>query len=365
MANLKSDVDAKGAFAAELRQRGYSSVEITRSPADITARKAGKLYYFEIKYTRQRARYFGAATLTEWAAAVENEECFRFVVCSKRAGQWTFQEYTPADFMGFSSIPPFKVYFTVAVSGRPLQDTGRVSKSIALTRDRLALMLQFYREFRNTGAVSSPSGRIDSASDDSRLRAPLEQSLRRPGGGTHEGRLGRVHRARSAARSGPLREGSYAARVANGVSQERRPASHLMNLVAALNSGTPHDYVVTKRPDRFAHWWFQVYRRKLEAKARAGGGRLVVSCDHGSPSPTVFAIPYEYLLERVLPNARLERDGRWMFEVRKDTYLFVFHQSVKFDGRPFLVDSELGSPRPNQRLHPTAAGATMRVRGRG
>ena len=128
MVNLKSDVDAKSAFADELRRRGYSSVAITRSPADITARKAGSVHYFEIKYTRQRLKYFGAATLTEWAAAVENEKCFRFVVCSKRAGQWVFAEYTPTESMAFSCIPPFKVYFDVSVGRRVTERSNAASE---------------------------------------------------------------------------------------------------------------------------------------------------------------------------------------------------------------------------------------------
>lgn len=62
--NLKSDVAAKEAFRDELLRRGFDAARITGSPADITATKGGETFYFEVKFTRQSASYFGAATLT-------------------------------------------------------------------------------------------------------------------------------------------------------------------------------------------------------------------------------------------------------------------------------------------------------------
>src|SRR5205823_4179556 len=52
-----------------------------------------------------------------------------------------------------------------------------------------------------------------------------------------------------------------------------------------------NDYVVTKRPDRHNHWWFQIYKRKLELKARKGGFSVVVVCDRGARPEKVFRIP--------------------------------------------------------------------------
>lgn len=70
--NLKSDVNAKEAFAKLLTTRGYSEVKIVSSPADIIAVKNGVKYYFEIKFTSKQDNYFGAATLTEWTSAIDN-----------------------------------------------------------------------------------------------------------------------------------------------------------------------------------------------------------------------------------------------------------------------------------------------------
>ena len=70
--NLKSDVAAKEAFRDELLRRGFDAARITGSPADITATKGGETFYFEVKFIRQGASYFGAATLTEWDAALKS-----------------------------------------------------------------------------------------------------------------------------------------------------------------------------------------------------------------------------------------------------------------------------------------------------
>ena len=46
------------------------------NPADIIAVKDGAKHYFEIKFTSQNDRYFGAATLTEWECAINNLDNF-------------------------------------------------------------------------------------------------------------------------------------------------------------------------------------------------------------------------------------------------------------------------------------------------
>jgi Holliday junction resolvase len=51
--NKKSDVKAKVAYKKHLEDIGFSNVRITASPADITAEKENKIYFFEIKMTKQ------------------------------------------------------------------------------------------------------------------------------------------------------------------------------------------------------------------------------------------------------------------------------------------------------------------------
>jgi hypothetical protein len=147
--NAKSDVDAKSAFIEALLRRGYNKAKVTGSPADITAHRGGEIYYFEIKYTAQNSHYFGAATLTEWKAAPNHEERFWFVVAMKYDGVWVFHEYTPTEFMEFSYIPPFKVFFNVAVGAEKTEQTRRGTKRVQLTRDRIQQMVELFSQFRS------------------------------------------------------------------------------------------------------------------------------------------------------------------------------------------------------------------------
>jgi hypothetical protein len=152
--NAKSDVDAKAAFVEELLRRGFDEVRVTGSPADVTAWRNGIVHYFEIKYTAQDSQYFGAATLTEWEAALIHEDHFWFVVAAKRGGIWTFHEYTPSEFMEFSYIPPFKVFFNVAVGESKAEAARRGIKRVQLTRKRVAQMVELFKQFRPGGETA-------------------------------------------------------------------------------------------------------------------------------------------------------------------------------------------------------------------
>ena len=144
MTNKKSDVAAKVAYKNMLNAKGFKA-EVTGSPADITAEKDGKTWYFEIKMTHQTARYFGAATQTEWGQALKDPEHFRFVVAiaDETDENFEFKEYTPAEFMEFSTIPPFKVYFNIDFTGKPKKST-RERKSIPLTKENFQHMDECY-----------------------------------------------------------------------------------------------------------------------------------------------------------------------------------------------------------------------------
>jgi hypothetical protein len=147
--NTKSDAGAKEAFIEELLRRGFDDARVTGAPADITARRGSEIYYFEIKYTAQDSQYFGAATLTEWEAALTHEEHYQFVVATKRDGIWTFHEYTPAEFMEFSYIPPFKVFFNVAVGLQKATQARRGNKRVQLSRARVVQMVELFKQFRS------------------------------------------------------------------------------------------------------------------------------------------------------------------------------------------------------------------------
>jgi hypothetical protein len=117
----KSDIDAKEAYKRQLESTGiYDSVEITQAPSDIVAIKGSQKFFFEIKKTETEQAYFGAATLTEWSQALKTPEHYFFVVAKPNKNEQTnienpfvFKEFTPAQFMEFSTIPPFKIFFNI------------------------------------------------------------------------------------------------------------------------------------------------------------------------------------------------------------------------------------------------------------
>lgn len=145
--NLKSDVNAKQAFANLLFKKGYIDIKIVSSPADIIAIKEGLKYYFEIKFTNKLNTYFGAATLTEWTAAMNNPNNFKFVIAHKQSNSWKFIEYTPLEFMKFNTIPPFKTYFNISLDKRHSKKHGKLGKSIKLTEENLNKMSNLWNSF--------------------------------------------------------------------------------------------------------------------------------------------------------------------------------------------------------------------------
>lgn len=149
-ANAKSDVPAKAAFCRWLLEHeGYSQARVAATPADVVAVKNGETWLFEVKFTKgERTSCFGAATLTEWVAAAENPERFRFVVAYRRNGEWRFDLYTPEEFMAFSYIPPFKVYFKVPLDGRSRRARDELAKIVHLTKTRLRLLREQFEELR-------------------------------------------------------------------------------------------------------------------------------------------------------------------------------------------------------------------------
>ncbi len=146
----KSDKGAKNAFVRDLLSRGFDA-SIVKTPADILAVKDGQKWFFEIKMTRQTDSYFGGATLTEWAQALADPDHFRFVVAICKNDEETdfdFIEYTPAEFMEFSTIPPFKVFFNIDFTGKKQKKKNGKSKSVKLTESGLAMMQACFDKLR-------------------------------------------------------------------------------------------------------------------------------------------------------------------------------------------------------------------------
>ncbi len=148
--NRKSDVAAKTAFIELLQKKGYVAT-IAAAPADIVAQKNGETWYFEIKMTNAQKdkSYFGAATITEWKQALNTPEHFRFVIAYKgtEEGEFEFKEYTPQEFMAFSTVPPFKVYFNIPGTTKNTQSKKK-KKALVASESVLNKLDDFYNELR-------------------------------------------------------------------------------------------------------------------------------------------------------------------------------------------------------------------------
>ena len=143
--NSKSDLVAKQACCEYLKEQGFYNITIISSPADIKAWKKGDPvpYYFEIKMTRQKNKYFGAATLTEWKQAIETPDHYKFIVVQQddESREFAFHEYSPQEFMKYSSIPPFKIYFNV--------DFNEKGTKREVTEEIIVRMYEFYKTIKN------------------------------------------------------------------------------------------------------------------------------------------------------------------------------------------------------------------------
>ena len=147
--NKKSDVKAKAEYVEYLKANGYCNPKVIASPADITAEKNGDTWYFEIKKTSRKKKYFGAATLTEWIQALKDPDHFRFVVARETTeGTFAFSEYTPSEFMEVSSIPPFKVFFNIDFR-KMTQTSPRKSRAIRVTEERLHYLSKVFSDLKN------------------------------------------------------------------------------------------------------------------------------------------------------------------------------------------------------------------------
>lgn len=144
----RTDVLAKQAFLEKLRSEGYTA-EIKAQPSDIIAEKDGETWYFEIKMTEKTGSCFGAATLTEWEQAFKTPDRYRFVIAIKGENDtFTFREFTPAEFMQYSTIPPFKVYFNLNLQGATSRKRRKYNGAVSFSEDRFKNMLELYKKFK-------------------------------------------------------------------------------------------------------------------------------------------------------------------------------------------------------------------------
>jgi hypothetical protein len=146
--NIKSDVRAKKAYCKHLEENGYTNVKIVGKPVDIIAEKDNVVYYFEIKMTKSDKNCFGAATLTEWEQALKTPNEFKFIIARTDIDEnrFEFLEFTPKEFLRFSTIPPFKFYFNIDfVNQNKIQ---KRTKAIQLNDDKISHLITIFNKLR-------------------------------------------------------------------------------------------------------------------------------------------------------------------------------------------------------------------------
>ena len=146
--------DTEGVRAAKvwLQNEGYTNVEQINHPVDLCANKGGRKFWIEVKYTGKEESYFGAATTTEWECALDNPNTFFFLIAKKPGGVeensfWDFELITPEEFIKYSTIVPFKIYFTLPLS-RPRSPPNRRS-AIQATEQNLRASINFLKTLRS------------------------------------------------------------------------------------------------------------------------------------------------------------------------------------------------------------------------
>ena len=150
--NARSDKEAVAWFIKELERRGYNNVVNAHRPVDITADKDDRKYYFEIKYTEDPKRSFGAATLTEWECAIDNPETFRFVIVqnAEGAGQWVAHEFKLTEFMQHTRVPPIKFYFNVNLDGE--YKPSKLRSGVRPDGEMVREIVKFYEELKKSSS---------------------------------------------------------------------------------------------------------------------------------------------------------------------------------------------------------------------
>jgi hypothetical protein len=63
-------------------------------------------------------------------------------------GLYSLPASTSAEFMEFSTIPPFKVYFNIDFTGKPKKKSKREKKSISLTEENFRRLNESYNALK-------------------------------------------------------------------------------------------------------------------------------------------------------------------------------------------------------------------------
>jgi HKD family nuclease len=128
------------------------------------------------------------------------------------------------------------------------------------------------------------------------------------------------------------------------MSPDLRAVAEAEDQVAAIQAPAVDeviDYVVRRRPDDADYWWFQLYVGPMNARVVNGTFNVVVIVDFEAPTERHFVVPYEFIRDRVLPNAgRDVEQNRYLFQVDKTTLRFRWTGGFTFEGGQFLLHGD-------------------------
>ena len=115
---MATDTEAIEPTKNWLTEQGFCNVQKINSPVDFKASRDGQEFFIELKFTSSEKTYFGAATLVEWVCALENPGNFYFLFAHKQISVtgddiWDFELMLAEELMKYSTIPPFKIFFSI------------------------------------------------------------------------------------------------------------------------------------------------------------------------------------------------------------------------------------------------------------
>jgi hypothetical protein len=82
--------------------------------------------------------------MTEWKEAIRNPDTFKFVIAKTddKENDFEFKEFTPDEFIKYSTIPPFKVYFNIDLNN--YKKISKRNKALQATKGILEEFISFF-----------------------------------------------------------------------------------------------------------------------------------------------------------------------------------------------------------------------------
>jgi len=153
MAKVKvvSDRPAKTKCKEWLEKNGFTDIKPAKKQScDLIARKSGKTYYVEIKYSsKEKGSFFGTVMLTEMFKAICNKENYLFLVCrgkGENINDWSFQLFSAEDFIKFCSLTTPIFLYHLDVEGKFNLTPPRLTEKSTPASEEL--IEQMWRDFQ-------------------------------------------------------------------------------------------------------------------------------------------------------------------------------------------------------------------------